>query len=410
MAKIHSAFLINFVFLVTISIFIFGTNISPIQFAGSPGGDTVITFQKGGCGDYNDDGVVDLTDAALFKELIGLQEEGIGFNDMADFNDDHIIDELDQKCMGRFLGQTLNCPEDSVYCGCGKGCADFYPDGTVDSSDTSLFLNYLNSSLNDISYNLLADFDRDGNINSWDQDCLVSFNGVETNCYDEYADCGCADFNYDGFVDVSDTSLFVSYLDSRVGDNNYIPLADFDGNGIINDEDSDCLSRYNAEELDCPYDASYCGCGKGCADLTGDGIVDISDNSLFSEIYHGGPDKYIGMADFDNDGVVDSWDQDCFTSFVGVELDCNIGGSNGGGPGGGGGPSGGGSSEEDDDEEEEEDDSVASGFDWDDDDSSGEAATKKYDLGSEVSMWIVIILVVLAAVAYIWARSINKSR
>ncbi len=124
------------------------------------------------------------------------------------------------------------------------------------------------------------------------------------------------DINGDGVVDINDYNLFQIVLNSKVGDAQYVTVADLNNDGKIDSADNAI------------FVANYANSAKMAAsstttpilgDINEDGVVDINDYNLFQVVLNSrvGDARYIASADLNNDGKIDSADNDIFISIYG---------------------------------------------------------------------------------------------
>ncbi|MBS3172120.1 hypothetical protein J4438_00890 [Candidatus Woesearchaeota archaeon] len=148
-------------------------------------GSTLNCFSlMGGCTDFNGDNSLSLSDIGLFSS-IKLNDD---YDSRIDFNDDHLVNELDQSCFDKFFSENevISCSRvEGIFCGCNAGCADLNGDDLVSLTDIGIF-----ASIQSGEYNSKVDFYHDGIIDDVDEACIKSKIGSTSNCFYSGSTCG----------------------------------------------------------------------------------------------------------------------------------------------------------------------------------------------------------------------------
>jgi len=150
---------------------------------------------EGGCADLTDNGIVNQDDLTEIKNIKGTKSDNSSFNIFADFDDDGEITDIDIACLRSFWEDTtLNCPQDSDFCGCVSGCADFDGDNDVDADDKVKFTNLSRICSGNSKYEEDADFDSDGCVRNYDYEvdyaCFMTHYGKTVDCIEHVGPCG----------------------------------------------------------------------------------------------------------------------------------------------------------------------------------------------------------------------------
>jgi hypothetical protein len=201
-----------------------------------------------GNADINMDGNVDLTDVALYSQAVGSCAETANYDSRADFNGDGCVGgegSVDFVCFQqRYMNSTNNESDDGENETLAP-CPDVNDDGAVDLTDTSLYAQLIGLCQGDEGYSITADFDQNGCIEgegSVDFACFSNAYGSSWNCGVTEFSCTCdhgsADIDNNGLIDLTDVVLYTQAIESCQGDSDYLPRADFDGNGCVGGENS----------------------------------------------------------------------------------------------------------------------------------------------------------------------------
>jgi len=156
----------------------------------------------------------------------------------------------------------------------------------------------------------------------------------------------CIDLDGDGKITLADEDIFALFLNGTFDENDFpvqFNFSDFDGDGDVDQIDfqqcfvpirdftidqEDGNVACNRPVLDPVTNrTNHTGCDLGCADLNGDGFVNIADHDIL--ISDGVWNKNITdtnytMADLNGDGEIDTRDKSCFTPYFGKIVMCNM--------------------------------------------------------------------------------------
>jgi len=231
-----------------------------------------------------------------------------------------------------------------------NSCIDLNGDGMITYDDEDIFAKILLgeiTELNNPKIYHMADFDNNSIVNNEIdfQQCFVSIRDYYIDYRSRVVRCnpppisnltnrtnhtgctnGCADLNGDGRVNnydfyiMTNSSVWNKYVNQTV-----YPMADLNGDGIIDVNDKDCMVPYYGKIVMCnlPVQSNHTA---GCPDLTdefgagNDGYVNYTDKALFDTYYSAKNSK----ADLNGDGNVDLGDKYIFDSYYGKVVDCNI--------------------------------------------------------------------------------------
>ena len=294
----------------------------------------IINYSSGGCSDLDFDGKVTLRDLNLLQNNLKKSKVDPSYNDQMDFDNNNYIDKSDLACLQSDFGRSLNCPRDSKVCGCLQGCYDLNSDGKVSVLDLAILSKLSGSCIGNDNYNPNADFDANGCISyhqlSQDYMCLQNNMGKKSLCgYNKYGGA-CPDIDNDKQVTNKDVDHLIKLRGSTVKDQEFDPRLDFNDDGIINDIDNACIEDLEGSKIKCPENSNYCGCFNGCPDINGDGLVSITDISIYNKLTGTckGDPEYNEMLDFDKDKCIESnkaeLDFLCMDYYLGQEIYCNI--------------------------------------------------------------------------------------
>lgn len=296
---------------------------------------SVSNYSNGGCSDLDNDGRVSLRDLKILQEGIGKTSLDNGFNEQLDFDKNNIINQADLTCLQSDFGKQIKCPRDLKSCGCLQGCYDLNKDGKVSVLDLAILSKKSGKCVNDAEYDVNADFDGDGCINSHqlshDYLCLYNNLGLkDVKCGYDNTIGGCSDFNNDKISSEKDYSYLYQLRGTLKNSLNYDPKADYNYDGRIDDIDIACFNEDEGYNIKCPEDSRYCGCSNGCPDLDGDEFVSTKDLDYFNQIIGAckGDPNYNEKADFDKDNCVESHEAEldylCISYNIGKKAFCNV--------------------------------------------------------------------------------------
>ena len=257
--------------------------------------------------DFNGDGKIDATDAALFQVIYNQATQP---TKSADLNKDGLVDYRD-----------LQIFSDAVKNGYNKADFDLNSDGKIDYKDLVILraaynaanpslvgdltgdrfvdyhdLSYFNDGYRYASQNKvyvpLFDLNSDGVIDYKDTKVLRdSYNAANPSLV--------GDLTGDQFVDYHDLSYFNDGYKYAISQNMYIPIFDLNSDGVIDYNDVAVLRNgYNKANPSL------------IADLTGDRLVDYHDLSYFNDGYKYAISQsiYIPILDLNSDGRIDNLD------------------------------------------------------------------------------------------------------
>jgi len=253
-------------------------------------------------GDFNGDGVVDVSDLMILLGNYG--NSGVG-----DINGDGVVNGNDTQLLLALWGDGSCCPKLS------HGDADFNNDGVVDVSDLLALLSNWGPT-GGAPYDLTCS----GDVGVADMQILLELFGPVPNI----GECTVrGDLNGDGIVDVSDLLILLGNYGTSAGPSE----GDLNNDGVVDGKDLLIL-------LDLFGNSSCCNTDP---DLNGDGVVNVSD--LLQLLASWGPAAPDSPADLTCSGVVDEDDllvllenwtgaPDLFTDF-GFGIDFPVGGDQG---------------------------------------------------------------------------------
>ncbi|MFA5070609.1 MAG: dockerin type I domain-containing protein [Patescibacteria group bacterium] len=275
--------------------------------------------------DFNNDGNVNLSDFGFFGTHYPSVENGSGnYDALADVNGDGNVDSFDRAIFEIYSNKPFaGCPNVPNF---NTLCPDYDNSGVVDLSDLSYFSAYKTE--NNTGE---ADFDQDGDVDEFDAAifevyyntnyvCVVPVGTGVSTPVEPILDCfpNFVETNESNSVDLSDFSWFVSHYPSEINvAGNYHALADFDGDGYVNDYDLAVFNLYFHKSFTCDESRLIDFVGL-CPDFNGDYKVNLSDLSFFSE-YMAGQNS---LADFDRSGVVDENDKAIFELYYNTDFVC----------------------------------------------------------------------------------------
>ncbi len=205
------------------------------------------------CPDITRDGNVDASDISALAAAM----PPAAYDANADLNGDGTISQQDTSVLEGYLGRTgficndasneptlpvtseIVPPPSSIRLG--PACPDITRDGNVDASDLSA----LASALPPAAYNWAADLNGDGLISQQDAQVWDGYRGqtgmiCDGNLNRPVWNGPCPDLTGDGYADASDVSALAAALEPA----KYSAMADLNGDGIVNNQDSAVLGGY----------------------------------------------------------------------------------------------------------------------------------------------------------------------
>ncbi|MFH1366502.1 MAG: dockerin type I domain-containing protein [Patescibacteria group bacterium] len=282
------------------------------------------------CPDYNDDGIVNLSDLSYFTTY--KSEDNF---DKADFDQDGDIDEFDLAFFEAYYNTNYVCPiKESKMVSTPTPEQTCFPNfvasaehpNMVNLSDFAAFGEHYNSVEGDGRYDSLYDANGDGEINETDKIIFSLYYNKPFTCGQtrivNITDMLCPDFNNDGKVNLSDLAFFGQYVDGQ-----NTAMADFDSDGDVDDDDLSIFSIFYNTDYDCGGSVqNVCAVQNvaapvpavPCPDFNGDNQVNLSDFSFFSQ-YMSSNDL---RADFDGSGKVDDVDLNIFSANYNKPFTC----------------------------------------------------------------------------------------
>lgn len=210
------------------------------------------------------------------------------------------------------------------------GCfPDFNNDGNVNLSDLSFFGTHYPSVENGAgNYDVLADVNGDGKVNSFDQAIFeIYFNKPFAGCASvPNFPTLCPDYDGNGEVNLSDFSYFSTYQKSNTS------LADFDQDNDSDDFDAAIFGVYYNTNYVCPVGeikglgtpVPPAGCFPNFLESNQPNFVDLSDFAAFGTHYDSveGDGKYVSLYDANGDGKIDETDKDIFALYYNKPFTC----------------------------------------------------------------------------------------
>jgi DNA-binding protein YbaB len=218
-------------------------------------------------------------------------------------------------------------------------CPDINLDGIADMKDITLVSGKVGTCLGNTNYDSKADVDGDNCITSADLDYVTKYFGKKTEEITQCkgvvivkplakpeSECKCPDINLDGIADMKDITLVSGKVGTCLGNTNYDPKADVDGDNCITSADLDYVNRYfgkkTGEIVQCKVPLAKPESECKCPDINLDGIADMKDITLVSGKVGTclGNTNYDPKADVDGDNCVTSADLDYVTKYFGKKT------------------------------------------------------------------------------------------